>query len=110
MIKRFFALSAATLITSFALSAQQYNDGLIEKTIALIGNDAVMLSDIESEVQMMRANGLVADRNARCDLFEEILINKLFLTQARLDSLMVTPPEIQDNLTQRIARDRKSDV
>ena len=103
MIKRFFALSAATLITSFALSAQQYNDGLIEKTIALIGNDAVMLSDIESEVQMMRANGLVADRNARCDLFEEILINKLFLTQARLDSLMVTPPEIQDNLTQRIA-------
>lgn len=103
MIKRFFALSVATLISSFALSAQQYNDGLIEKTIALIGNDAVMLSDIESEVQMMRANGLVADRNARCDLFEEILVNKLFLTQARLDSLMVTPPEIKENLTQRIA-------
>jgi len=62
-----------------------------------------MLSDIESEVQMMRVNGLVADRNARCEILEQMMISKLFLTQARLDSLVAAATEVQDNLNQRIA-------
>lgn len=84
-------------------SAQRYPDGLVDKIVALVGNDAIMLSDIESEVQMMRVNGIVADRNARCDLLEQMMISKLFLTQARLDSLVVGASEIQENLSQRFA-------
>ena len=84
-------------------SAQRYPDGLVDKIVALVGNDAIMLSDIESEVQMMRVNGIVADRNARCDLLEQMMISKLFLTQARLDSLVVGAAEIQENLSQRFA-------
>ena len=44
-------------------SLQRYQEGLIDKTIVLIGND-VMFSDLENEVQMMSARGLTADRNA----------------------------------------------
>jgi len=62
-----------------------------------------MLSDIESEVQMMRVNGLVADRNARCEILEQMMVSKLFLTQARLDSLVAAATEVQENLNQRIA-------
>ena len=52
---------------------------------------------------MMRVNGLVADRNARCELLEEIMVSKLFLTQARLDSLVASATEVQENLSQRFA-------
>lgn len=103
MIKRFAVLVAALTIGCFSASAQRYQDGLIDKIVALVGNDAIMLSDVEQEVQMMRANGMVADRNARCEILEEALISKLFLTQARLDSLVVTSAEVQENLSQRIA-------
>lgn len=103
MIKRFAVLLAAVAFSCFGASAQRYQDGLVDKIVALVGNDAIMLSDIETEVQMMRVNGIVADRNARCDLLEEMMISKLFLTQARLDSLVVVQTEVQENLNQRIA-------
>ena len=103
MIKRFAVMLAVVAISCFSASAQRYQDGLVDKIVALVGNDAIMLSDIESEVQMMRANGMVADRNARCEILEQALISKLFLTQARLDSLVASAAEVQENLTQRIA-------
>ncbi|MBR5670696.1 MAG: peptidylprolyl isomerase, partial [Bacteroidales bacterium] len=76
---------------------------MIDKIVALVGNDAIMLSDIEQEIQMMRVNGMAADRNTRCELLEQIMMGKLFLTQARLDSLVVQETEIQSNLSQRFA-------
>ena len=103
MIKRFAVLAAVLMFICLPASAQRYPDGLVDKIVALVGNDAIMLSDIESEVQMMRVNGIVADRNARCDLLEQMMISKLFLTQARLDSLVVGAAEIQENLSQRFA-------
>ena len=103
MIKRFAVLAAAVLLSCLPASAQRYQNGLVDKIVALVGNDAIMLSDIEGEVQMMRVNGLVADRNARCEILEQAMISKLFLTQARLDSLVAPATEIQENLSQRFA-------
>ena len=103
MIKRFAVLAAAVLLSCLPASAQRYQNGLVDKIVALVGNDAIMLSDVEGEVQMMRVNGLVADRNARCEILEQAMISKLFLTQARLDSLVAPATEIQENLSQRFA-------
>ncbi len=103
MIKRFAVLAAAVLLSCLTASAQRYQNGLVDKIVALVGNDAIMLSDVEGEVQMMRVNGLVADRNARCEILEQAMISKLFLTQARLDSLVAPATEIQENLSQRFA-------
>ncbi|MBQ4021522.1 MAG: peptidylprolyl isomerase [Bacteroidales bacterium] len=103
MIKRFAVLTAAVLLSCLTASAQRYQNGLVDKIVALVGNDAIMLSDVEGEVQMMRVNGLVADRNARCEILEQAMISKLFLTQARLDSLVAPATEIQENLSQRFA-------
>ena len=87
---------------AFNANAQKYENGLADKTIALVGNDMILLSEVESEVQMMRLNGIVADRNTRCNILEQMLVSKLFLTQARLDSLMVTQPEIEENVSNRM--------
>lgn len=88
---------------TIAANAQKYQGGLVDKTVALIGNDVIMLSEIESEAQMMRARGLNADRNARCEIFEGMLVNKLFLTQARLDSLTVNDSAVESTLSGRLA-------
>ncbi|MDD2595409.1 MAG: peptidylprolyl isomerase [Bacteroidales bacterium] len=105
MKKSILKAAALIILASVALPdafAQKYQDGLIDKTIALIGNDMIMLSQIESEVQMMRARGLTADKSARCEILENMLISKLFLTQARLDSLAVDDAAVESALTQRL--------
>ncbi len=81
--------------------AQKY-EGVVEKTVALIGNDIVMLSDIEAEAQMQRARGLTVDKSARCEILEGFLVSKLFLTQARLDSLVVSEAQVSNMLDQRM--------
>jgi len=82
--------------------AQVYGGGLVEKSVAKVGNDVIMISEIEAEAQMMRARGVSADRKARCEILEGMLINKLFLNQAKLDSLVVNEAVVESSLTQRI--------
>ena len=92
-----------TLLLSVLLPARaQKYEGVVEKTVALIGNDIVMLSDIESEAQMQRARGLTVDKSARCEILEGFLVSKLFLTQARLDSLVVSEAQVSNMLDQRM--------
>ena len=94
--------AVTVLILSIAPAAAQKYDGVVDKSVALIGNDIVMLSDIESEAQMMRARGLVVDRSARCEILENFLVSKLFLTQAKFDSLTVNEAQVSAMLDQRI--------
>ncbi len=83
--------------------AQKYENGLIDKVVALIGNEMIMLSQLEGEIQMMEAQGIAADRNARCATLERMLAQKLFLNQARLDSLSVNEDYVEMDLQQRLA-------
>jgi peptidyl-prolyl cis-trans isomerase SurA len=104
-MKQIFVATALLFIISIFGTesyAQRYREGLIDKTIVLIGNDMIMLSDLENEVQMMSARGFTADRNARCQIIEEMLVSKLFLNQARIDSLEVNEANVESALTQRI--------
>ena len=47
--------TAALLILSVSASAQKYHNGVVDKSIAVIGNEMIMISDLEEEIQMMRA-------------------------------------------------------
>ena len=62
-----------------------------------------MISEIESEVQMMQYNyGMQSDRKARCELLESMMSSKLFLMQARVDSLVVNNDMVESELSNRI--------
>lgn len=97
-----FILTAAALLCCFTLSAQKYKNGVADKTIALVGGEAILISDLESEVQQMRMNGTSSDRDVRCELLENMMEAKIFLMQARLDSLTVNTEMVEGNLTQRM--------
>ena len=91
------------MIIPVTMSAQRYENGLADKTIALIGNEAIFLSQIESEIQVMAAQGMGTDRNSRCNMLETLMMNKLFLNQAHLDSLVVNEDNVEMDLQQRVA-------
>lgn len=90
-----------------AASAQKYQNGIIDKTIAVVGNEVIMLSQLEEEVQMMTAYGMMSDKNGRCELLESMMASKLFLMQARLDSLEVNNDQVESQLSQQMDRIRQ---
>ena len=93
---------------SFLSHAQKYSDGLIDKTVAVVGNEMIAISQLEQEVQVMRAQGMASDRNVRCELLEQMMESKLFLMQARLDSLTVNNDMVEGELDNRLDMFRTS--
>lgn len=100
-IKVVLAVALALTICRETLNAQKY-DGLIDKTVALVGNSMILLSQVESEVNMMQFQGYISDRNLRCEVLENMMVSKLFYTQAQMDSLAVNPDMVDASLNDRI--------
>ena len=100
-MKRILSITAALLAASVTLSAQKYN-GVIDKTVATVGGETILLSDVEAEVQQRRAYGMGSDRDARCEVLEAMMESKIFLMQARIDSLTINSDMVEGNMTQRI--------
>jgi peptidyl-prolyl cis-trans isomerase SurA len=93
---------AATLALAglcIAASAQRYR-GVIDKSVAIVGNEMISLSDVEAQVQAMRAQGMPANR---CEILENLMQTKLLIAQARVDSLTVNQDQANAQLEQYMA-------
>ena len=97
------AAAALLLSIAFAASAQKYQ-GVVDKTVAVVGGEMISLSEIEAQVQTMRAQGMASDRNMRCEVLENMMETKLFLSQARVDSLVVNQDNVAAQLDQYAAQ------
>ena len=101
-MKKILVSAVAALALQMPVLGQTYPDGVIDKTVAVVGNEMISISQIEQEVQIMRAQGMASDRNIRCELLEQMMTSKLFLIQARLDSLVVNDDMVEAELQSRI--------
>lgn len=102
VMRRYFAILTMALM-GMAAFAQDYPKGLIDKTIAVIGNEMISISSLEQEIQVSRMNGpMFSDKNLRCETLERLMEIKLFLMQARVDSLKVNDEAVNSNLNMRI--------
>ncbi|MBN2632912.1 MAG: peptidylprolyl isomerase [Bacteroidales bacterium] len=97
---RFFLTIAAILILWTANVRSQV---LVEAVAANVGNEVVFLSDIENMVSDARRSGnRLPPDDLRCEVLQQILISKLFLDQARIDSIIVTDADIEGELNVRL--------
>ena len=92
----------AFAVSAYSAYAQKYQGGIVDKTIAVVGNEVIMISQLEEEIQMMRAYGMLSDKSGRCDVLEQMMTSKLFLMQSRLDSLTVNNDMVEGELRNRI--------
>ncbi len=84
------------------LLGQIYGPGVVDKSVAIIGNEVIMVSQIENEAQMMRARGAVVEASDRCEILEQMLISKLFINQAKIDSIIVNEANVAASLEGRV--------
>ena len=80
-----------------------YSQVLIESVAAIVGNEVIYLSDVENTLNDMRRSGNKTPIDQlRCGVFEELLISKLFLDQARIDSITITDDMVEGDLNMRM--------
>ena len=76
---------------------------VVESVVAVVGNEVVYLSEIEGQVVQLKAErDPTPVEQLRCRIFEDQLIQKLFLDQARIDSIEVSPESVESDLNGRL--------
>jgi peptidyl-prolyl cis-trans isomerase SurA len=93
-----FILSFLTVSISFLQAQRQ-----IDRVAAIVGNEVILVSDIEAQYKMMAAKSQAGvPENLRCVLFDQLLSNALLLTEADKDSITVSEVEVEGQLDARI--------
>lgn len=93
------ALIISVLFTLTA-SSQEY---LIDEVSAIVGDETVYLSDVENMVlQQVTMGDRRPMEKIRCEVFEDLMVQLLFLDQARLDSIVISDDEINRMVDERL--------
>ncbi len=85
--------------TSLSVFAQQKT---VDKVIGVVGDNIILLSDVEAQLQQAKAQGEIVNDRLRCTIFDQLLLDKFFLAQAQLDSVYVSEDEVEAELDKRI--------
>jgi len=97
-------LTASLLLISTAGFGQdpETKGYVIDKIIAKIDNYILLNSEFEGAYQNYLANGGRASEQARCGIFSQLVVNKLLVAKAEIDSVIVTDLEVDNNTDQRM--------
>lgn len=88
------------ILTFTALSHAQ--KVLIDDVVATVGDDAILRSDIEYQYEQALIDGANYGGDMKCHIFEQLLIQKLMINQAKIDSVMVQDNEVVNQVDSRI--------
>ena len=98
-----FIISSLLLTGIWQSSWSQEAKGFVaDKIIAKVDNYIVLRSELEGAYQNYLANGGSASEEAKCGLFGQLVINKLLVAKAEIDSVLVTDLEVDNNTDQRM--------
>jgi len=95
---KYTCLITLLLAVSSQLFAQ--DSLLVDKIAAVVGDKIILYSDIEIQHSQYAAQGAVPD-DLRCTLLDQLMLEKLLLTHAELDSVVVAENEIETELDNR---------
>ena len=91
-----------TLCMLLLLSVTTYGqNNVIDEVVWVVGDEAILKSDVESERLNAQYEGRKFDGDPYCVIPEQLAIQKLFLHQAELDSIDVSEQEVLSRLEQQ---------
>jgi len=78
----------------FAFFSAGAQENVIDEVVWVVGDDAILLSDIETQRLYMQNEGIRLDGDPYCVIPEQMAIQKLYLHQAKLDSIEVNETQV----------------
>lgn len=101
---KYLTVSLGLAAGTFTSQAQEPPRGfVVDKIVAKVDNYILLNSEVEGAYQNYLANGGRASEQSRCGIFSQLVINKLLVAKAEIDSVIVTDLEVDNNTDQRMA-------
>lgn len=91
-IAAFFAI----LFFVIVMPMKAQNPQVIDRVVAVVGQNIILQSDIESRYMEYRLQGGIkgSANTIRCEILEDLMFQKLMLNQAEMDSITVTDEQV----------------
>lgn len=91
----------ALLLMLFAAVSVYGQDNVIDEVVWVVGDEAILKSDVESERLNAQYEGRKFDGDPYCIIPEQLAVQKLFLHQAAIDSIEVSEQEVISQVERR---------
>jgi peptidyl-prolyl cis-trans isomerase SurA len=103
MIQKIKQLAFIVLLAvSNQLVAQPENRQVIDEVIAIVGDEIVTKSSLETQYLQYISQGEKVTDDLRCVIMEDLLFQKLLLNQAKIDSVEVTDGQVESEMERRL--------
>jgi peptidyl-prolyl cis-trans isomerase SurA len=97
-----WVLGVCFVVSSLATYAQEIeNKNVLDRIIVKVDNYFILKSEVESQYQQYLTSGQANTPN-RCQILEGLVVNKLMLAKAEIDSVIVDDKRIDAELTSRM--------
>ena len=98
-----FYLKNLLLIVITGLCQQAFaQPQVIDQVAAVIGSKIIMKSDVENQYSQYLASGNYQNEQVKCNLLSQMMLNKLMVNQAILDSVTVSDEQVESELDRKI--------
>ncbi|MBQ4399158.1 MAG: peptidylprolyl isomerase [Bacteroidales bacterium] len=94
----------ALLFLALPMMAQNREPQVVDKVVAVVGKNIILQSDIENQYIQYRLQGMAegTGQEVRTRILEDLMLQKLMLNQAEMDSITVTDDQVETQMDQRI--------
>jgi peptidyl-prolyl cis-trans isomerase SurA len=100
--KHILALGAMAAIGVAAIGQSQVQSNIVDEVVWVVGDEAIFRSDVEEQYSEMKLEGSNVPTNPYCAIPEQIAVEKLYLHQAKLDTIEPNEGQINSGVEKRI--------
>jgi|FLOH01.1.fsa_nt_gi peptidyl-prolyl cis-trans isomerase SurA len=103
-VVRMFILIIGFSLVSVAISQEQ-EEYVIDQVVAVVGKSVILESDVQNQYLSYRIQGGISGSASeiKCGILEEVLFQKLMVTQAEIDSIEVSEVQVEADLDRRLS-------
>ncbi|ATP58753.1 peptidylprolyl isomerase [Pedobacter ginsengisoli] len=98
-MRKFLVTASALICLFFNVKAQKKN---IDKVVAVLGNNIILLSDLNQQYAQYLNSGNPDDEKVKCYILQQMLAQKLLKQQAEIDSVVVEEAQVDEEVEKRM--------
>lgn len=102
-LKYLYAKLLWLLLLPGLLPAQPKDGILVDQVAAVVGSNIILHSEIESQYLQVLQETSLRGNELRCKVLDQLLLNRLLLNQAKIDSLNVSDDQVDSKINQNMS-------
>ena len=100
--KQTTGLMAVGLLATVCAIAAPIKKNVADEVVWIVGDEAIYRSDVEEQYSQMRSEGINIGGDPYCVIPEQIAVSKLFLHQAKIDTVEAPENQVASQVDKRL--------